>query len=136
VNTLHALLQYLYYIQVMKLPTGADLSRVGEPVLASTNTPSASASAPTPGNPHKPESRLLTVDIDRTIATSSTPLVDTGVGDNVGGQSSWVTVTKPGTHERRAVYVRTTHVHLFCVHVLANALALTIIIGGQKERKG
>jgi hypothetical protein len=75
---------------------------------------------------------MLTVDIDRANTTSHSSS-DTGVGDE-DRKFQWV--TKPGTPERRAVYVRTTYVHLFCVHVLANALALTVIIGGEKEREG
>lgn len=36
--------------------------------------------------------------------------------------------TKPNTIERENVYKRTVFVHLVCVHVLANSLAMTIII--------
>jgi len=36
--------------------------------------------------------------------------------------------TKPNTIERENVYKRTVFVHLLCVHVLANTLAMTIII--------
>lgn len=45
--------------------------------------------------------------------------------------NSWV--TKPNTAERDWVYKRTAFVHLTCVHVFANALALTLIIGIELE---
>ena len=37
--------------------------------------------------------------------------------------------TKPNTEEREWVYTRTVWIHLLCVHVLGNALALVIIMG-------
>lgn len=37
--------------------------------------------------------------------------------------------TAPYTIERERVYQRTVCVHLLCVHVMANALALTVVIG-------
>ena len=37
--------------------------------------------------------------------------------------------TKPNTDEREWVYIRTVWIHLLCVHVLGNALALVIIVG-------
>lgn len=42
--------------------------------------------------------------------------------------------TAPCTEERERVYRRTTFVHLVCVHVLANALAMALIIGGESTR--
>lgn len=43
--------------------------------------------------------------------------------------------TQPGSDERNAVYQRVVAVHLICVHVTASALALALIIAGEKERK-
>lgn len=40
-------------------------------------------------------------------------------------ESSWI--TKPNTIERDFVYARTVWVHLFCIHIFSNVLALTII---------
>ena len=40
--------------------------------------------------------------------------------------------TKPNTPERDAVYRRTATVHMLLIHVLANALALALIIGGLR----
>ena len=37
--------------------------------------------------------------------------------------------TKPNTEEREWVYTRTVWIHLLCVHVLGNALAMIIITG-------
>ena len=40
--------------------------------------------------------------------------------------------TTPNTPERDAVYRRTATVHMLLIHVLANALALALIIGGLR----
>ena len=45
------------------------------------------------------------------------------------GEQSCCPATKPNTEEREWVYTRTVWIHLLCVHVLGNALALVIIVG-------
>lgn len=39
--------------------------------------------------------------------------------------------TRPNTVERDWVYVRTVWIHLICVHVFANALALSLVISSK-----
>lgn len=61
--------------------------------------------------------------------------VDGGTSDAEGACCSGsFRPTAPCTEERERVYVRTTFVHLVCVHVLANALAMALIIGGETSR--
>lgn len=43
--------------------------------------------------------------------------------------------THQGTEEREWVFRRTMVVHLVCVHVLANGLALAVIVGGETTRE-
>ncbi len=62
----------------------------------------------------------------------------TPLGDSSSDTSSVILgvsldYTTPNTMEREWVYRRTAYIHLFCVHVLANALALAIIIGTQSS---
>ena len=40
--------------------------------------------------------------------------------------------TRPNSPERDWVYRRTAAVHCLCVHVLANALGLALVIGGLR----
>jgi len=55
-------------------------------------------------------------------------------GENNNDDNSWATT--PISPERDFVYKRTVFVHLLCVHVLANSLALALIIGGEETRDG
>ena len=55
----------------------------------------------------------------------------TPLGDEGSERGVILPYASPNTPERDWVYKRTTFVHLLCVHVLANALTLTIIIGSQ-----
>jgi hypothetical protein len=54
--------------------------------------------------------------------------IETGLVDNNRNDK----LTK---EEKIKIYRRATWVHLICVHVLANSLALTLIIAGQETRQ-
>lgn len=41
--------------------------------------------------------------------------------------------TKPNTSERESVYYRTAIIHSLCVHVCANAIVISLIIGGSQS---
>lgn len=82
----------------------------------------------------------LAISIDENLANeakanygSDNQDVKTNCNDknDINDADSWV--TKPNTAERDWVYKRTAFVHLTCVHVFANALALTLIIGIELE---
>ena len=45
------------------------------------------------------------------------------------------TNTNMSTEQKTRIYTRATWVHLICVHVLANSLALTLIIAGEETRQ-
>ena len=54
-------------------------------------------------------------------------------GEGLATEGLWGFLpTKPNTPERDAVYRRTATVHMLLIHVLANALALALIIGGLR----
>lgn len=55
----------------------------------------------------------------------------TPLGDDDGRGNYMLPYAAPNTNERDWVFKRTTYVHLFAVHVAANALALAIILGSQ-----
>ena len=56
--------------------------------------------------------------------------IETGLVDNNNNVNNKLT-----KEEKAKIYIRATWVHLVCVHVLANSLALTIIIAGEETRQ-
>lgn len=92
----------LYYMQVMKLPSGSD-SAVGGAVYVE-DRPKVVATA------------NVTVTPPATVAPPA---------DSV---CFCLQVTYANTQQREDVYKRTVFVHLFCVHIFANALAMTIVL--------
>lgn len=77
---------------------------------------------------------LYYLQVSKSISGESTSSDNSNSNSKDGAiSSSWATL--PNTPEREFVYKRTVFVHLMCVHVLANSLALALIIGGEKTRE-
>ena len=98
--------EYIYYTEMKKSINGNDLLGLGS-ICQTDNSPNANEEF---------------VDLEKGLVDS--PNTDTNTNSN--GLS---------IEQKTIIYTRVTWVHLICVHVLANSLALTLIIAGEETRQ-
>ena len=115
--------EYLYYVQVMKHVDGS-----------SSHTSSSSSNSTTAANHLLDGAFDIETDQPNPLFRQAAVVAASDDGDQCCGTWSCCEPTRSGTPAREAVYVRATWVHLLCVHVLTNALALTLIVGGVDHR--
>ena len=99
----------MYYCQVMKLPSGASIDTDGGDLYVHVADVNAD------------------IDANNAVLSPSSPALSLAPAPLLCG---WIAVptTKPHTKDRDWVYKRTVYVHLICIHVLANILAIILVL--------
>jgi hypothetical protein len=105
VGLIFAINEYIYYTEMKKSINGNDLLGLGS-ICQTDNSPNANEEF---------------IDLEKGLVDSNT---DTNTNSN-----------DLSIEQKTRIYTRATWVHLICVHVLANSLALTLIIAGEETRQ-
>jgi len=100
--------EYTYYTEMKKSINGDDLLGLGS-ICHTDNSPNANEEF---------------IDLEKGLVDNTN--TDTNTNSNSNGLS---------VEQKTRIYTRATWVHLICVHVLANSLALTLIIAGEETRQ-